>query len=35
MISYSDATVIFSNHAVKGLIRFFGGPSAGVVELVL
>ena len=29
MISYSDATVPSSKHAVKGLIRFFRIPSAG------
>jgi len=27
MIGYSDATVPFSNHAIKGLIRFFRAPS--------
>ena len=29
MISYSDATVPFSNYAVKGLIRIFRVPNAG------
>ena len=35
MIDYNDATVPSSNYAVKDLIRFFGVPSAGVLELVL
>ena len=35
IIGYSDATVLSSNRAVKGLIRFVLRSSAGVVELVL
>ena len=35
MICYSDATVPFSNRAVKSLIRFFSVTSTEVLKLIL